>query len=70
VQTLDASVFKTTKFERVELQLRFESFNVLNHPQFAIPNATANGTTALGTITSTNGKVPNRQNQAGVRISF
>jgi hypothetical protein len=43
---------------------------VLNHPQFAIPNATANGSTALGTITSTNGKVPNRQNQAGVRLTF
>jgi hypothetical protein len=70
VQTLDTSVFKTAKFEHVELQLRFESFNVLNHPQFAIPNAMANGTAALGTITSTNGKVPNRQNQAGVRVTF
>jgi hypothetical protein len=70
VQTLDASVFKTTRFEHVELQLRFESFNVLNHPQFAIPNATANGTSAFGTIGSTNSKVPNRQNQAGVRLTF
>jgi hypothetical protein len=68
IQTLDASVFKTTTFEHVQLQLRFESFNVLNHPQFANPNSTVNS--ALGTITSTNGKVPNRENQAGVRITF
>jgi len=78
IQTLDASIFKTFKFERLELQLRFESFNVLNHPQFADPNATvtvAQGQTlpanyALGTITSTNSKVPARENQGGVRITF
>jgi len=70
IQTLDASIFKTTKFEHVQLQLRFESFNVLNHPQFGTPNATVNNSAATGTITATNSKVPNRQNQAGVRITF
>jgi hypothetical protein len=78
VATLDTSVFKTTKFEHLEIQLRFESFNVLNHPQFSNPNASvtvAQGQTiptnyTLGTITSTNGKVPARENQLGIRISF
>ena len=78
IQTLDASIFKTMKFEHIELQLRFESFNVLNHPQFSDPNATATvaegqaipANYALGTITSTNSKVPNRENQGAIRITF
>jgi Carboxypeptidase regulatory-like domain len=78
IQTLDASVFKTLHFERVELSLRFESFNVLNHPQFANPNSSVTvqqgGTLPtnypLGTISSTNSKVPHRENQGGVRITF
>jgi hypothetical protein len=78
IQTLDASIFKTMKFEHVQLQLRFESFNVLNHPQFADPNATVTvalgqplpSNYSLGTITSTNSKVPARENQGGVRITF
>jgi hypothetical protein len=78
IQTLDASVFKTLHFEPVEVSLRFESFNILNHPQFADPNATVTvqqGATIpanypLGTISSTNAKVPHRENQVGIRITF
>lgn len=78
IATLDASIFKTTKFERFEVQLRFESFNALNHPVFSNPNTSvtvARGQTipssyTLGTIMSTNGKVPARENQAAIRITF
>ena len=78
IQTLDASAFKTIHTEHVDISLRFESFNVLNHPQFADPNATVSvqqGATfpanyPLGTISSTNSKVPHRENQGGVRITF
>ena len=69
VATLDASVFKNTRFERFDVQLRFESFNVLNHPVFSTPNASVTSS-ALGTISATNGKVPNRENQAAIRITF
>jgi hypothetical protein len=69
VATLDASIFKNTKFERLEVQLRFESFNALNHPTFATPNSSVTNS-ALGTISATNSKVPARENQAAVRLIF
>jgi Carboxypeptidase regulatory-like domain/TonB dependent receptor len=55
----DFSVFKNTNItERVKLELRFEAYNVLNHPNFASPlwpnflsDATPNGT-STGAATS------------------
>ena len=38
-KNLDFSVTKNTQiFERLNLQLRAEFFNILNHPNFALPN--------------------------------
>ncbi len=49
----DVSIFKPFKItETSELQFRAESFNIGNHPQFAIP-ATALGASTFGTVTST-----------------
>ncbi len=36
---LDFAVTKNTRIrERMDLQLRFEFFNIFNHPNFALPN--------------------------------
>lgn len=53
---MDASIFKTTRIsETVRLQLRLESFNMLNHPNFRSPNTTfvpASGNNGLNTSSS------------------
>ena len=64
----DTSLFKDFRpVERLTAQFRFESFNVLNHPQFGQPNATI-GNGAVGTITSTVGNP--RQMQVALRLVF
>jgi hypothetical protein len=65
---LDASLFKNFRVhERFDVQFRGESFNVFNHPQFALPNATV-GSGAVGTITSIVGNP--RQMQVALRLLF
>lgn len=59
---MDASIFKTTQItDNVRLQLRLESFNALNHPNFLAPNTTfvpaagnngTNTSSSFGQITS------------------
>jgi hypothetical protein len=66
--TFDASLFKMVQInERMQLQIRFESFNALNHANFAQPNAVI-GTAAAGTISGTVGNP--RQNQAALKLLF
>jgi len=64
----DASVFKSFALtERFKLQFRTELFNMLNTPQFGLPNA-AIGSASAGSITSLSGN--NRQVQLALRMSF
>ncbi|HTF61296.1 MAG TPA: hypothetical protein VK638_01150, partial [Edaphobacter sp.] len=64
----DLALSKNAKiFERTSGELRIEAFNVLNTPQFGLPNATlGQGTTAaISTVVN-----PQRQIQAAIRIAF
>ncbi len=68
---LDASVLKN--FDLVHgayLQLRFETFNTLNHPVFAAPNVSSATASNFGYITSTIANSLPRQVQLGGRIVF
>jgi len=65
---LDTSLFKDVAVsERVHVQFRGELFNVLNHPQFDLPNATI-GNAQAGIISATLGTP--RDIQLGLRLMF
>jgi hypothetical protein len=67
----DFSVFKRyglrTLGDTGQMQLRFEGFNVFNHPQFGTPVANVT-VPAAGTITTLS--MAMRQLQAGLKILF
>ena len=64
----DFSLFKSISVtERVRLQLRVESFNFFNHPNFGLPNGGI-GNAAAGTVSSTVGSP--RQNQFALKLLF
>ena len=68
ISNWDASMIKEQYFrERTYLQLRFESFNVINHPTFAAPS-TQPANLQFGIITSQSNRP--RALQAGVRLVF
>ena len=65
---LDTSLFKDVAVtERVHVQFRGELFNILNHPQFDLPNATI-GNAQAGIISGTLGTP--RDIQLGLRLIF
>lgn len=73
---IDASLIKNTKIGRYSTEVRIEAFNVLNHPQFAQPNATI-GNSAVGTISAMLSSpscslcgTTERQVQLGVKVKF
>jgi carboxypeptidase family protein len=73
LRELDLSVFKVTKItERVSLQFRAESFNLLNRANFGVPNITPFSGAAFnpsaGVVTNTIGT--SRQIQFGLKLSF
>jgi hypothetical protein len=73
---IDMSLIKYTRFNRFNLELRVEAFNVLNHPQFTNPNGTI-GNAGVARITA---MLPNpscstcgttqRQVQFAAKLSF
>jgi hypothetical protein len=67
---LDWSMFKNFAFtERYKLQLRWETFNTLNHPNFSNPNNTyVPGSTVFGNITGTSTNM--RQMQMALKLMF
>lgn len=68
VTQLDFSLYKNFPlFESRKLQFRAEMFNIMNHPNFALPDVTINSAT-VGRITSTN--TSSRQIQFGMKLNF
>ena len=67
----DFSLFKRYSFRKLgeggQMQLRFEGFNVFNHPQFGQPNSNISNV-QVGTITFLTTTM--RQLQAGLKIMF
>ena len=64
----DFSLFKDFPVnDRVKVQFRAEAFNIFNHPQFDLPNASI-GTSVAGTISGTVGTP--RDIQFGLRVVF
>jgi hypothetical protein len=65
---LDTSIIKRfSVFETVKVEFRGEFFNLLNHPNFALPNQTI-GNTIAGQITNTAGN--SREVQLGLKAIF
>jgi hypothetical protein len=68
---LDASILKNFNFSEGRfLQLRFETFNTLNHPVFAAPAVSSSTSSTFGSITSVISNSLPRQIQLGARIVF
>jgi len=67
-QSVDLAILKKVAFkESQQVQLRFEFFTLLNHPNYAVPVNTANSTTSFGSISSASSA---REIQIGLKYLF
>lgn len=71
-QNWDSSLMKAFHFtSRSYAELRLDAFNVLNHPQFGLPNANIQaGTGIAGAITTTATSTNSRELQGAIKIYF
>jgi hypothetical protein len=75
IWNIDLSLTKHTKIGPVDTEFRAEAFNILNHPQFGLPNGQL-GNSAFGTITSSLNPqcgtcgTSERQIQFGLKVRF
>jgi len=68
--TFDSALLKNFNFtERTYLQMRFEAFNTLNHPNFNDPNDSLTSAT-FGQITSTRTGIDMRELQLSMKLVF
>jgi hypothetical protein len=63
---VDLSLVKTERIGQMQWQFRAEFFNLLNHPNFGLPNSVVGPTFGIISSTST----PERQIQFGVKADF
>jgi hypothetical protein len=69
VQDMDLAVIKNFSYQdRYKMQIRFESFNALNHPSFGQPDSNP-GDSNFGQITNSGPTNP-RVMQGGVKVTF
>ena len=70
INVINSTLQKNFKFsERAYLQLRLESFNTLNHPNFGVP-VDSFTTGGFGSITSLNTNIAMRQVQVSAKLVF
>lgn len=68
---LDVEVSRDIPFrENINFQLRLESFNVLNHPEFSIPSSLSVSSATFGQVTSTLSGTNARLFQLAGKINF
>ena len=70
INSLNSTLQRNFNFtERSYLQLRFEAFNTLNHPNFYLPNATVTSA-SFGKITAMQNNINMRELQLSLKLVF
>ncbi|HTA68204.1 MAG TPA: carboxypeptidase regulatory-like domain-containing protein [Bryobacteraceae bacterium] len=70
INALNSTLQKNFNFtERIFLQVRFEAFNTLNHPNFYLPNSTVTSA-SFGQITALQNNIDMRELQLSMKLVF